>query len=217
MESPLRPPPDPGFRLIETFGYAPDKGCAHVGRHLARMGRSARGFGISFDESLAQELVRNVRSDTDLRCRLTLDGDGQLDMTTAPMPPGVGTWRLGIADDRLDSRDPWLQYKTTQRQVYDTARAGLPEGVDELIFLNQRDEVCEGTITNIFACLGNGLLTPPLRCGLLPGVLREALIAKGDVREAILMMDDLRRADRLYVGNSLRGLIPARLVGAASG
>ncbi len=216
MESPLRPPPDPGFRLIETFGYAPGKGCAHLALHLARMARSAREFGISFDKRVAQELVRNIRSDTDLRCRLTLDGDGRTQMTTAPMSPGIGTWRLGIAEDRLNSRDPWLQHKTTQRQLYDTARANLPEGVDEVIFLNERDEVCEGTITNIFACLGNGLLTPPLRCGLLPGVLREELIAKGDAREATLTMDDLRRAHRLYVGNSLRGLIPARLVAAGS-
>ena len=80
-----------------------------------------------------------------------------------------------------------------------------------MILLNRRGEVCEGTITNVFADIGDGvLLTPPLRCGLLPGVLRSELRESGTAREAVLSEDDLRRAKAIFVGNSLRGLIGAR-------
>ncbi|MFN7053160.1 MAG: aminotransferase class IV, partial [Gemmobacter sp.] len=85
--------------------------------------------------------------------------------------------------------------------------AALPDGVEELIFLNERDEVCEGTITNLFFDRGQGICTPPRACGLLPGVLRAGLIAEG-CREEVLPAEDLPRV-RLWVGNALRGLIPA--------
>ncbi len=80
-----------------------------------------------------------------------------------------------------------------------------------MIFLNERDEVCEGTITNVFFDLGDGLCTPPLTCGCLPGVLRADMLATGQAREAVLTAADLPRA-QLRVGNSLRGLIAATLL-----
>ena len=51
----------------------------------------------------------------------------------------------------------------------------MPEGLDELLFLNERGEVCDGTITTLFFDRGEGLRTPPLSCGLLAGVLRAEL------------------------------------------
>ena len=144
------------------------------------------------------------------RVRLTLRLDGVAAVASASLPPGKAVWSLRLADARVDSRDPWLRLKTSRRRRYDTARAALPAGVDEVLFLNERDEVCEGTITNVFADLGSGLVTPALACGLLPGVLRAEMLARGACREAVLSAGDLRRA-RLFVGNSLRGLIPARM------
>jgi 4-amino-4-deoxychorismate lyase len=129
----------------------------------------------------------------------------------APLAAAKPAWVVRLAEARVASSDPWLRLKTTERQLYDAARAALPEGVDELVFLNERDEVCEGTITNVFLDLGDALLTPPVACGLLPGVLRADLLARGACREAVLLPGDLARG-RLLVGNALRGLIPARLV-----
>ena len=47
--------------------------------------------------------------------------------------------------------------------------------------------------------------------GLLPGVLRAELLAEGRAREAVIGRSDLIDAGSLLIGNSLRGLIPARL------
>jgi 4-amino-4-deoxychorismate lyase len=115
-----------------------------------------------------------------------------------------------LAQTRLDSRDPWLTVKTTHRPAYDAARAALPPGIDEVLFQNERGEVCDGTITTVFFDRGQGLRTPPLVAGLLPGVLRAAQLA-GPVQEETLLARDLPQV-RLWVGNSLRGMIPARWV-----
>nr|HRO15966.1 aminotransferase class IV [Paracoccus sp. (in: a-proteobacteria)] len=88
---------------------------------------------------------------------------------------------------------------------YDAARQAMPEGLDELIFLNERGEVCDGTITTLFFDRGAGMRTPPRASGLLPGVLRAELLAQGACREEVLMAHDLPRV-RLWVGNAVRGL-----------
>ncbi|WP_306113485.1 MULTISPECIES: aminotransferase class IV family protein [unclassified Roseovarius] len=212
MESPLRPPPDPGFRLIETFRWEPGKGIIRRNKHLARLTRSAAAFGI--DLQGVNAALDRLSGSTPLRVRLTVDAAGRAEVTTAafaPLPEGT-VWRIAIAPERLAAGDPWLRVKTTQRHLYDTARASLPEGVDEFIFLNERAELCDGTITNLFARIGPDLMTPPVSCGLLPGVLREVLLSEGRAIERTLTTDDLSNATALYVGNSLRGLIPARLV-----
>lgn len=212
MESPLRPPPDPGFRLIETFRWESDKGIIRRGEHLARLTRSAAELGI--DPQGVDAALDGLSGLMPLRVRLMVDAKGRAEVTTAPYAPlPEGTvWRVAIAPERLAADDPWLRVKTTQRHLYDTARANLPDGVDELIFLNKDGELCEGTITNLFTQVGPDLVTPPVSCGLLPGVLRADFLNRGRATERVLTSDDLSNVTALYMGNSLRGLIPARLV-----
>ncbi|PKP89541.1 MAG: aminodeoxychorismate synthase, component I, partial [Alphaproteobacteria bacterium HGW-Alphaproteobacteria-15] len=71
--------------------------------------------------------------------------------------------------------------------------------------------VTEGSFTNLFVDGPDGaLLTPPATLGLLPGVLREHLIADGRAREAQLTLDDLQHG--FWLGNGLRGLMRATLI-----
>ncbi|SLN68649.1 hypothetical protein ROA7450_03687 [Roseovarius albus] len=213
MENPLCPPSDRNFRLIETFGYVPGQGCARLDRHLARMARSAEVLNIPFDVSEAREVADGLSDDRALRCRMTLDRDGQLDLMTFAlgMAPSQA-WRLAISPERLNSGDLWLSHKTTQRALYDQTRVQLPDGVDEVIFLNERDELCEGTITNVFVKTAEGaFVTPPLTSGLLPGILRETELASGRYAERVVSVQDLQKARNIWVGNSLRGMIPAML------
>lgn len=211
MESALRIPDDPNFRLIETFGFHPGQGIPRLDLHLNRMARSASHFGIPFDRAATKAKLQQLQSDTALRCRLTLDASGATDLTRVPLPPNK-SWRIAIAPQRLNSQDPWLAHKTTRRAVYDQARATMPQGIDELLFLNEQGELCEGTITNLFLETQNAKLTPALTCGLLPGVLRESLLATGEYQQASLTLYDLKNAQTIHMGNSLRGLIPCRLI-----
>lgn len=206
MESAFR---DPGLKLIETFGWD-GNAYPRLPRHLARMKESAQVLGFPCDSDVLSAALPPDPGSEPLRLRLTLSRQGEVDLTSAPLAQNPPEWRVAIAPSRVVSADPRLAHKTTDRALYDQTRARLPQGIDEMLFLNERDEVAEGTITNLFFDLGSGLSTPPLSSGCLPGCLRAELIETGQVREAILLVRDLPIAT-LFVGNSLRGLVAARL------
>jgi 4-amino-4-deoxychorismate lyase len=187
---------EPGLKLIETMLWD-GRAAPRWALHQARLRRSAGMLGWTCPE------VAPAGPDHPARLRLTLDRDGRVEWTVAALPPAKTEWRVGLAAERLRSDDPWLRVKSTRREVYDRARASLPEGLDEVIFLNERGEVCDGSITTVFFDRGQGMRTPPLTCGLLPGVLRAEL----GLQEEILLAEDLSGV-RLWVGNALRGLIP---------
>ena len=213
MESPLRAAAEPDFRLIETLAFRPEQGFVRLDLHLARMALSARTFGIDFDRAAALTALQAASGDAPLRCRLTLDARGSFALTTGDLAPNPPVWRVGLATQRLCASDIWLRHKTTRRAVYDAARAALPTDTDELLFLNQRDELCEGTITNLFLEMPDGrCLTSALSSGVLPGVLRQEMLDRKVVTEAVLTLSDLQNAQTVYVGNSLRGVIRADVV-----
>jgi 4-amino-4-deoxychorismate lyase len=213
MESTLRRGAGtPGLRLIETLGWD-GAALTRLDLHLARLAGAAALLGWACDLDLVRAALAGAVPTTQARVRLTLDALGKVDVTVAEMPATATEWRVGLAAVPLASGDAWLSVKSTNRAAYDLARANLAVGLDEVIFLNELDEVCDGSITTVFFDAGQGLCTPPLICGLLPGVLRAELLAVGLVREAVLHASDLGRV-QLWVGNSLRGLIPALFVEA---
>jgi len=193
----------PGLKLIETM-YWDGRSARNWALHLARLQAGAAALGWE----CPQPVIHGP--DHPARLRLTLDAHGTLSVEPQPLPPPATSWRIGLARDRLTSSDPWLRIKSTRRETYDKARASLPPLLDELIFLNERDEVCDGTITTVFFDRGHGMRTPPLSSGVLPGVLRASL----NCPEERLLADDLPKV-RLWVGNALRGLMDARFVKAA--
>jgi 4-amino-4-deoxychorismate lyase len=197
VESPVRD----DLRLIETMRA--DGGIRLLPLHLARLRAGCIALGWPLPDGVEAALCG--RAD-DGRVRLTLGADG-VRVDVATLPHAVPLWRVGVAAERLRSGDPWLAVKSTARGAYDRARAALPAGWDEAVLLNERDEVCDGTITTLFFDRGQGLRTPPLSCGVLPGALRAAL----GVPEEVLMAPDLP-AVRLWVGNAVRGLMAAAFV-----
>ena len=216
-EGALRDGTAAGFELIETLRWEPEEGFVRLERHLARLYASAHALGFAADPAAIGEALRDCRGErVPLRVRLTLAEDGKANATTAPFEPlpADTVWTLRIAKARLDADDPLIRHKTTQRQVYEAARAEFShDEADEVLLLNERGEVCEGTITNLFVDIGEPLLvTPALTSGLLPGVLRGSLLEQAKAREAVLTEADLRGAKAIHVGNSLRGLIKAKLV-----
>lgn len=185
---------------------------------MERLARSSAELGFALDAERAQAALDEAAAGApgaSLRLRLVLWRDGGIDVTTMPLTPvapGV-VWRVAIAERRLHSAMPNLRHKTTRRDLYEDelAYAASTCNADEVIFLNERFELCEGARTNVFLRRGGALLTPALGCGLLPGVLRASLLAGGAAREAVLTREDLAGGE-LFMGNSVRGLVPARLI-----
>ena len=214
MESPFHDAlDDPGLSLIETVLWD-GAACPLLDGHLARLSAGAARLGWHVDPEKARAALQGPAGQP-ARLRLLLDRSGGLTLQSAPLPPPIPLWRLGLSDMRLRSDDPWLSVKSTRRPAYDAARAAMPADCDELVLLNEHDLVCDGTITTLFFDRGDGLCTPPLSCGLLPGVLRASMLARGACREEVLMRADLPQV-RLWVGNALRGLSPATWIGDRS-
>lgn len=207
------------FQLIETMLFDPDSGeYALLKRHLDRLEASARYFLFPCpraDIAAALEARAKRLADGPYRVRLLLFRDGHFEINeTSIAGAAMPQMSYVISDKRIDSRDVFLFHKTTQRRLYDTEWANMHDaaGSDEVVFVNERGEVCEGSRTNVFIRRDGQLLTPALSCGLLPGTLREDLLAAGEAAEAVLTPEDLASADAVYLGNSVRGLVPAHLL-----
>ncbi len=221
--------PAPAFSLIETLLWQPDSSYWLLNEHLERLAASAAYFRYPFSrEDLITRLDKLSLDFTasPMRVRLTLAKSGQIELTATPCNAPVAiTWpipataqpelpRVIFSNQTTDPASPWLFHKTTLRELYDTERKqALAAGFHEVLFANTRGEVTEGSITNIFIERQGTILTPPVECGLLPGVFRRYLFehAPLPIREAILTRQDLEQAEALFVGNSVRGLVQVQL------
>jgi para-aminobenzoate synthetase / 4-amino-4-deoxychorismate lyase len=213
--------PDAPFALIETIRYERSTGFHLLERHLARLQSSAGYFGYPFSReavlaALEAEAARVEAPVAMLRLLLAEDGTITVTSTAIELPTKGTVWRFVISDQRLDEKDPFFYHKTTRRQFYDgeMERQKALTGCDEVVFLNKKGELTEGTRTNIFIEIDGRLFTPALTCGLLPGTLREELLdlPRAAASEAVLTPQDLLTADRIYLGNSVRGLVRAELL-----
>ncbi|WP_258091714.1 aminotransferase class IV [Salipiger pentaromativorans] len=193
--------------------WLPGSGIVREALHLARAERTCAALGFAWDAAAVQMRLLSVQGGEALRLRMTVGRAGDVELTRQPFDLGSAPVAAPVAlsPQRLDPADPFLRLKTTRRALYDRTLRGKPEGIFDVLFFNTRGALCEGAFTNVFLEIGGERLTPALDCGLLPGVLRESLLLTGEFREAVLTRADLDRAERLWVGNSLRGLIPAVL------
>ena len=217
---------DAPFELIETIRWERGLGFHLLERHLVRLQSSAGHFGYPYDRGkvLGALSAEVERLDSDVHMvRLLLAEDGTITVTSTgiELPSRDTVWRFAISDQRVDEKDALFFHKTTRRQFYDREmeRQKAATGCDEVVFLNKKGELTEGTRTNLFLELDGRLFTPALTCGLLPGTLREELIdlPRAAASEAVLTLADLARADRIYLGNSVRGLIRAEPLGFERG
>ena len=219
------------FHLIETMRvHAGD--IFQIDRHISRLMKSARYFSIPVCEQdvlaeIQAVLGRLTENNKDLalgsapsKMRMTVDASGKIAAQVSNLvKPPAAPLMVGVAKNIINSRDLMLQHKTSRRTLYDRASKRASQlGLADILFLNERGEVAEGAISNIFIETAEGWYTPPLACGVLPGVLRAAML-EADVprlEEKILYMQDLENADTLYIGNALRGLREVEIQNAHS-
>jgi para-aminobenzoate synthetase/4-amino-4-deoxychorismate lyase len=198
------------FDLIETMRFDPDDGILELDRHVARLGASAAAFGFPFNRhDIRNELhAATFRLMAPHRVRLLLSPSGALAIETRSLPPAVeGPVDVRIVPLPVDPSDFRLAHKTTDRTFYDHARRAAD--IFEVVFVRPDGLLTEGSFTTLLVPRDGHLVTPPLERGLLPGILRAALLESGEAVEGDLTEADLR--DGFYVGNALRGLMSARL------
>jgi len=204
------------FCLIETIRW--EGRFKSFREHLKRMRNSAEYFGFRFDrrkitaalEGAAKGFVKGLP----YRVRLLLSKDGGIDVESSEIARGIrpGMGSAAISGRRTDPGDIFLYHKTTNRGLYDSEyRRYRSKGYFDVIFLNTKGEVCEGAISNVIIKKGGRSYTPPLSCGLLPGIFRGRLLKEHRVNEKVLLLKDLLDADKVFLCNSVRGLVEVKL------
>ena len=197
------------FRLLETLLSEPGAGFFLLEGHLRRLEESAGHFGFRFDRREVLRALHGGRGTSGpQRVRLLLDRAGEAVVEASALDPSPTPVRVAIAAEPVDSRDALLFHKTTNRTGYDIRRASRPD-CDDVLLVNERGELTESTLANLILRLDGALWTPPLACGVLPGVFRAHLLERGDIRERVLRPADLDRAGGIYLINSVRRWRPA--------
>jgi len=199
---------DEPFQLLESILW--NDGYSFLPLHLERMESSALYFGFDFDRNAMllaldderKRLPRGVR----IKVRVLLERSGAIAISHAPVEQEAGGGKVILSSRRVFSGDRFLRHKTTRRQLYNQEYAqARRQGYDEVLFLNERGEVTEGAISNVFIEKDGHWFTPPVSCGLLPGIYRRQLLETGPAAERMLQLQDLVSADAVYLCNAVRG------------
>ncbi len=207
----------PSFELFETMLFARDEGFFLLDEHMERLKQSAAYFDLPLQENELMRMIARLKQDLprlkdDLRVRLDLHNDGAATFALRGLRRGLGGG-LGAASDEpvqvkfaaspVDSSNVFLYHKTTFRKVYDDALASVTD-CDDVILWNERGESTEATIANIVVERDGEFVTPPVECGLLAGTFRNSLLKEGKVKERVIMKNELQRASKLFLINSVR-------------
>lgn len=197
----------PSFDLLETMLWRPEAGYVLLARHLQRLRQSADYFGFQLDLLDIREQLDRFTPDLSRapqRIRMLVSRRGSVSLSAGPVDVDEGFPSVALAAFPIDSANPFLYHKTTNRQIYDEAVEARP-GFADVLLHNENNLVTESTIANLVIEIGGQLLTPPIESGLLPGTLRAHLLEEGKIREKAITVDEMLQADARYLVNSVRG------------
>lgn len=206
---------DPNLKLLETMRWDPRAGVRLLDRHLSRLESAANHFGVRLDVVDVKAKLNEVSGTAALKLRLLVDLKGHVELEEHHLPtepiydpaelsatqPGL---RVCFDTEPIDPRDEFLYHKTTNRKRYEQARSSA-DGFDDVVLWNPEFEITETAIGNIVVLIDGRLLTPAIRCGLLPGTMRADLLAEGTIEEATISIDQFRTAEQIFRVNSVHG------------
>ncbi len=213
--------------LIETLLWGRAGGYWLLEEHLERLAESAAYFHYPFERAavagLLAQAAESFAAGEDRRVRLLLAPSGEASVTSVALDVEGGRAALAAAPPTaafaavpVGSGDPFLAHKTTRRGLHDRAlAAALAAGHWDVLFRNERGEVTEGARSTLFIEKDGCWLTPPVSCGLLPGVFRRHFMADTPVRVQVLTAADVAAADRVCLANAVWGMVEVRLAGDA--
>ncbi|HKI79223.1 MAG TPA: aminodeoxychorismate synthase component I [Ignavibacteriaceae bacterium] len=200
------------FQLFETMRF--EKGrIKNLDEHLNRLKESADHFRFNFNsKSVLKKITKQISKlipEEKKRIKVTLNKQGKANIEIFEYPVIPSKVKIAVSNKRISSTNKFQYFKTTNRQLYRAERTKYSKkGCFDVIFLNERGEIAEGGITNIFIRKGRNWLTPPILSGVLNGIERESFInVHKNVKEKEIYLRDLKSADEIILTNSLRGSI----------
>lgn len=201
------------FSLLETFLWTPEGGYHLLGAHLYRLEMSTRYFDFNLDmQRIKQKLDIFARSlaGNCWKIRLLADNAGWIGIKKHELDKLKQPFYLSLSRTPVNSDNVFLYHKTTNREVYKQAVPVNPQASGVLLW-NEREELTETDFANVVFEIKGRLCTPPVKCGLLPGTYRQYLLASGAVQERVVRVADLEECPAVYLANSVRGLVRAKL------
>ena len=204
------------FEVLETLALV-DGVYRHQAEHLARMAEAAQHFGYPWQPAAVHACLQALAAQHGSgpwRVRLLLDRFGQPRAEAFALQPTATPVRLQLAPRPLaEAHGEWVRFKTTRRAHYAAFAPAPGSGIFDTVLFNAEGEITESTFGNLAMQMDDGRwLTPPLACGLLPGVGRAVALREGRVQEGVVRVQDLHRVRRWAFINSLRGWLDAELI-----
>lgn len=196
------------FALIETMRIIKGKGYFLLNQHLKRLKKSCEFFNFKLNLKVIKDSLQKIKADRDYKIRLLVFPEGNFKIKKFLYKENHNKY-IAFSKYKTNSKNIFLYHKTTIRDVYNSEyNKAKQNGFYDLIFLNEKGQVTEGCISNIFIKKGNVFYTPPVKCGILPGIFREYLLKKNPkkFKEKILYKKDITNADEIYLCNSVAGL-----------
>jgi len=207
-----------GFRVFETILFRRNEGWLWLEEHLDRLEKSQKYFLRRFDRKKINSTLLKVspKFPSVARVKISLSSDGTPDVEFREIVKNG--WRAKkinalFSKIRTSSKNIFLYHKTSERKLYDEElKKAQTVGYDEVIFANEKGEITEGAITNIFAKINGGWITPPVGCGLLPGIWRSKMIAKLSAKEQVIGIEEFMSCEKIMIGNSVRDFVFAKII-----
>jgi len=210
----------PEFKLIETMRHERSNGIKLLPLHLKRLRKSAKFFDFLYSEKSAlaalRKSLKTLPKKSIHKIRILLESSGKISIETSQLletAPSAFN-KVILSKKRTDSSKVFFYHKTTNRKLYTIEhRKAKARGYFDVIFMNKKNEITEGAISNIFLKKGRFFYTPPISCGVLPGVYREYFIESNPkkVKEKEITLADLKGADVIYCSNALRKMVKVQL------
>ena len=196
------------FQLLETILWEPKTGYFLLDYHIKRLEKSAGYFDFIFSEKAISSRLNKLKKqfpNKKMKIRLLLSSMGKITVQSQVIKniDKNKQTKLRFSNQPIDFLDKFLFHKTTNRKIYKNVKNQISD-CDDVILWNENSEITETTIANIVLQFGENFYTPPIHCGLLAGTFRDYLLEIGEISEKVLMVDDLKKCDNIYVINSVR-------------
>jgi para-aminobenzoate synthetase / 4-amino-4-deoxychorismate lyase len=210
----LRPAPS-SIELLEALLWTPTEGYFLLDRHVRRISDSARYFGIPFDEDAVRSALDRAAAalpPREHKVRLVVRRRGEPAVTAQALEETAraAVQRVCFAGAAVSSSDIFLFHKTGQRSVFERERTEHP-AFDDVILWNERGQITESCTANVVAEIHGRKVTPPVDCGLLPGIFRAQLLEEHAISERVITRDELAACSSIWLVNSVRKWMPAVL------
>ena len=193
------------FNLIETILIKNNQPQLYF-EHLKRLKKSCKELGFKFNNNLLNQKFENNKI-----ARIVLNKNGEYEIQYREIDE-IKTRKIIISDEKIYSQNSFLYFKTDFKPWYQKSYDLIKKKeIFDTIYFNEKDELTEGSRTNILILKNNELLTPKLSSGLLNGIMRQKMLEENKIKEKILHYEDLITSDKIFLINSIKGMLEVEL------